>query len=323
MAEICSTYPSAGSVYHWAGMLAPPGQASAFAAYITGWFNFLGNAAGDASFAFGFAFVISSAVGYSPSQYDPVMGPGPGLSVGATVGVAMLGCFVWALCNALRVDQQGWINNFAAAWQIVTTVVIVICILVMPPKDPDVPSNWVWNTSYNGTGVDQSNFGYVMLLGLLYACFSFSGYEAGAHMAEETQNAAVSSPWGVVATCCTVAMLGFIYIIGLMYATTASLGLSYADWAARVIGSDDDYGTSVSGYLTAAMSTVAGYSSVADLYVAACGLRTGQALIAVLVVSGEREGGLESGGGEGGWVGGWVGGGLVVCKNLENSYYSS
>jgi len=54
MAEICSSYPSAGSVYHWAGMLANEKWAP-FSSYICGWFNFMGNAAGDASFAFGFA----------------------------------------------------------------------------------------------------------------------------------------------------------------------------------------------------------------------------------------------------------------------------
>jgi amino acid transporter len=53
MGEICSSYPSAGSVYHWSGMLATPKWAP-FASYITGWLNFLGNAAGDAGFAFGF-----------------------------------------------------------------------------------------------------------------------------------------------------------------------------------------------------------------------------------------------------------------------------
>ena len=30
--------------------------------------------------------------------------------------------------------MQGWINNFAAAWQIVTTVLIVILVLAMPAK---------------------------------------------------------------------------------------------------------------------------------------------------------------------------------------------
>ena len=54
LGEICSSYPTAGSVYHWAGMLAPPKWAPIYS-YICGWFNFLGNSAGDAAFAFGFA----------------------------------------------------------------------------------------------------------------------------------------------------------------------------------------------------------------------------------------------------------------------------
>jgi amino acid transporter len=54
MAEICSSYPSAGSVYHWAGMMSGEKWAPILS-YYTGWFNFVGNAAGDASFAFAFA----------------------------------------------------------------------------------------------------------------------------------------------------------------------------------------------------------------------------------------------------------------------------
>ena len=49
MAEICSSFPSAGSVYHWAGVLASP-RWGPCAAYVSGWFNLLGNAAGVASF---------------------------------------------------------------------------------------------------------------------------------------------------------------------------------------------------------------------------------------------------------------------------------
>lgn len=61
MGEICSSYPSAGSVYHWAGMLSSDEWAPS-ASYLAGWFNFLGNAAGDAGFAYGFAQVVSAAV---------------------------------------------------------------------------------------------------------------------------------------------------------------------------------------------------------------------------------------------------------------------
>ena len=61
MAEICSAYPSAGSVYHWSGQLASP-KLGPFASYVTGWLNWLGNAAGDASFAAGWAQVDLSFV---------------------------------------------------------------------------------------------------------------------------------------------------------------------------------------------------------------------------------------------------------------------
>ena len=40
MGEVCSTYPSAGSVYHWTGQLAPEKWAPLIS-YICGWFNFL------------------------------------------------------------------------------------------------------------------------------------------------------------------------------------------------------------------------------------------------------------------------------------------
>ena len=61
MAEICSSYPSAGSVYHWAGMMANEKWAPVLS-YYTGWFNFVGNAAGDASFAFAFAQMVAATV---------------------------------------------------------------------------------------------------------------------------------------------------------------------------------------------------------------------------------------------------------------------
>lgn len=52
MAEICSVYPNAGSVYYWTGVLAPKDK-SAVLSYYCAWFNLLGNIACDSSFAFG------------------------------------------------------------------------------------------------------------------------------------------------------------------------------------------------------------------------------------------------------------------------------
>ena len=54
LAEITSTYPVSGSTYHWAGLLAKREYAG-ISSFICGWFSFLGNAACDASYAYGFA----------------------------------------------------------------------------------------------------------------------------------------------------------------------------------------------------------------------------------------------------------------------------
>jgi amino acid transporter len=62
MAEICSVYPSAGSVYYWSGALAPKPEWSPALSYICAWFNLLGNIACDSSFAFGLSQVISAAL---------------------------------------------------------------------------------------------------------------------------------------------------------------------------------------------------------------------------------------------------------------------
>jgi hypothetical protein len=70
--------------------------------------------AGDASFALGCAGLISSAVGMT--SWDPVaMAGGDPLAQQPTIGIAILLCAVWAVINALRVDQQGVVNNFAMA----------------------------------------------------------------------------------------------------------------------------------------------------------------------------------------------------------------
>jgi len=53
--------------------------------------------------------------------------------------------------------------------------------------------------------------------------FSFSGYESGATMAEETKQASISAPKGIVFTCIIAAVIGFIYIVGLLFAMNENI----------------------------------------------------------------------------------------------------
>ena len=46
---------------------------------------------------------------------------------------------------------------------------------------------------------------YVFILGMLFPAFSFTGLDGPAHMSEESTNASLSAPWGI--------MLGVIFMI--------------------------------------------------------------------------------------------------------------
>src|SRR5215467_2638801 len=57
MAEVCSSYPTAGGLYYWAAKLG--GKSSAGWSWITGWFNLLGQVAVTAGIDFGLAFFVN------------------------------------------------------------------------------------------------------------------------------------------------------------------------------------------------------------------------------------------------------------------------
>ncbi|CAF4705587.1 unnamed protein product [Rotaria sp. Silwood1] len=135
---------------------------------------------GDAAFSSGFATIINAMV---------VLQGNNSLSIGAEVGIGIGVTFVWAALNALRIDQQGWLNNLAAVFQIGSTISIVIVLLVVAPTR--ATAHEVFTSTYNSTGFP---FAYVCLIGILSTLFSFSGYEAGAHLSEETRHAGRAVP---------------------------------------------------------------------------------------------------------------------------------
>jgi amino acid transporter len=273
MGEVCSTYPSAGSVYHWAGQLATASWAP-LVAFITGWFNFMGNVAGDAAFAYGFASFVTAAqeirkcpvnipavyaraaecgvLTTSTSTTTSSDGNSSTLTclgqflesgnltlsslsagsctstygVGSQVGIAIGVCFCWAFLNLSRIDAQGWLNNGAMAYQIATTVAIVATLCAKAGQNHDwEASSTVWQGWRNDTGLSDKRSGYVILVGLAASLYSFSGYEAGAHMAEETRNASRSSALGLLATVLVSAAVGLLYILGIIYSIPRSVGL--------------------------------------------------------------------------------------------------
>ena len=146
---------------------------------------------GGVAYTAGLVNIINSAI---------ILAGNDSLSIGARTGIGIGLVFIWTTMNVLRIDRQGWINNFALIFQILLTVSIIIVLLVMAPQLATARN--VFTSTYNGTGFP---FPYVCVIGIMPALFSLTGYEgnilefelsilstslpASAHMAEETQNA--------------------------------------------------------------------------------------------------------------------------------------
>ena len=95
-----------GSVYHWAGMIVPK-QWTPVAAYVCGWANFLGNAAGDAAFAASWSCFVSAA---SETAH------GIKYSVEGQVGLSIFILTIWTFLNCFNISHVGWVNSLAGMY---------------------------------------------------------------------------------------------------------------------------------------------------------------------------------------------------------------
>jgi amino acid transporter len=182
MGEICSAYPTAGGLYYWSAKLARTNKAGW--SWATGWFNLVGQIAVTASIDYGLATYIGFMVGVYDSSFTSNVH-----------WVLLFYAAVLALHGALntfRVKLVTALSSVSVWWHVAGTAVIVVALLAVPSHHQ---SAGFLLRSKNLTGWSGPFAGsYVFLIGLLLAQYTLTGYDASAHMSEETQGAAQSGP---------------------------------------------------------------------------------------------------------------------------------
>jgi len=106
-------------------------------------------------------------------------------------------------------------------YQVACSLVVIIVVLAGAQQRAD--AKFVFTEYYNGTGFTCDCAVYIVLLGMLSTLFTFSGYEAGGHLAEETVGSRTAAPRAMVVTCVVGAITGFVYILGLLFASPGSV----------------------------------------------------------------------------------------------------
>lgn len=199
MAEICSSFPTAGGLYYWSAKLA--GKNAPAWSWYTGWFNLLGQVGVTAGIDFGLAFFVTAELnllwGYATDARH-------------VIAIYAVVLFLHGLLNTFGVRLVAFLNDVSVWWHIGGVLIIVGALFIIPSHHQS--ASFVFTHFVNNTGWGSSL--YVFLIGLLLAQYTFTGYDASAHMTEETQDADVTAPWGIVMSIVVSLIAGWILLIG-------------------------------------------------------------------------------------------------------------
>ncbi|MCU1681615.1 MAG: amino acid permease [Amycolatopsis sp.] len=203
MAEICSSYPTAGGLYYWAAKLASRNGPAW--SWFTGWFNLVGQIAVTAGVDFGAALFLNA---FLDLQWGFTATPGH------TILLLVVILAVHGGLNTFGVRLMSILNAVSVWWHLVGVLVIVGVLIFAPAKHQS--ASFVFGSFVNNTGWGSAP--YVFALGLLVAQYTLTGYDASAHMTEETKNAEVAGPRGIITSIVVSLVAGWVLLIGITFA---------------------------------------------------------------------------------------------------------
>jgi amino acid transporter len=194
MAELASAFPTAGALYHWAAVLGGPGW---------GWATAMLNLAGQLAIV----AAIDLACGQAIAQ---LLGLGDGWGFGLFAVVLTL----HGALSATSVRLVAWLNDASATVHIVGVVVLAGALLTV---------GRVHAPGFLATGA-PSAAGFVQ--SLVLGVWTFTGFDAAAHVSEETHDPARRAPVGIVSAVGVSAIAGFALVASLTLAVRDPLPLA-------------------------------------------------------------------------------------------------
>ncbi|MFL5833018.1 MAG: amino acid permease, partial [Solirubrobacterales bacterium] len=204
MAEIASKYPTAGGLYYWASKMG-----GAVWGWFTGWFNLIGQIA------------ITAGIDYGAATFTDALLQllWPGTFNGTAHEVIYVYAVILALhalMNIFSVQLVALLNDISVWWHCLGVLIIVAFLIFKP--DHHQSFGTVFGKTINNSGFSHGWLWFVLLLGLLQAQYTYTGYDASAHMSEETRNASRGAARGVIGSIVVSAVFGYILALGVTFA---------------------------------------------------------------------------------------------------------
>lgn len=212
MSEMVSAYPTSGGIYWWASALG-----GAKAGYYTGWLNLIGLWAVIASVSYGCATFFDLTL----STYSESWAAGYSLSRVFVIFIVVLALV--CILNIFSGHLMAVLNNFSVWWHVIGAAVIILILIFLPPSHMSVADVFTMrvNNSAGLAGGETSGllfWFYVLPLGFLLTQYTITGFDASAHLSEETQGAADSAAKGIWRSIFYSAIGGWVLLLAFLFA---------------------------------------------------------------------------------------------------------
>ena len=211
MSELVSAYPTSGGIYWWAAKLGGPA-----AGFFTGWLNLIGLVAVTASVAYGCATFIDLTV----STWSEGFAGNYSLTRVFFIFIVIL-----ALASVLNIFSghlMAIINNVSVWWHVVGAAVIVLILIFVP--DYHQSFGYVFTERFNNSGYSDGSTStatywlMVVPFGLLLTQYTITGFDASAHLSEETSAASSAAAKGIWQSIFYSAIGGWILLLAFLFA---------------------------------------------------------------------------------------------------------
>ncbi len=238
MAEVASAYPTAGGLYYWASKMKNKDWG-----WWTAWFNLIGQFAIVAGINFAAAFflnqtIISPLTGGAYTNTSEVLSIGGTLLISGQLLTMAVLMAVQLVLNIAGINVVAFLNQVSVWWHIAFVILIAGALFLLGTQDTardagltlfalepqDTLGSWditIPPGSENpilaflfGPATSYAPF-IAFFFSLLLANWTYTGYDASAHVAEETVGARVGSAWGLFLSVAVSAVVGFVFLLAL------------------------------------------------------------------------------------------------------------
>jgi amino acid transporter len=211
MSELVSAFPTSGGIYWWASKLG-----GARAGFYTGWLNLIGLIAVTAGVSYGCATFIDLTIStWSKSYADSY----------SLTRVFLIFLVVLTLASVLNIFSghlMAVLNNVSVWWHVAGASAIVLILVLVP--DHHQSFSYVFTERFNNSGFaggSTSTFSYwfaIIPFGFLLTQYTITGFDASAHLSEETHSASNAAAKGIWQSIAYSVIGGYILLLAVTFA---------------------------------------------------------------------------------------------------------